>query len=130
MIQYRIIDINGNTHVIMADGYSISDKNNLVFWTNDIRFSDDDSLAYDSSAYLFARFNFDNIISITKYNVDKVEIEKMSDSMVEPTCKINVSPSTVEHNCSTCKHTNKLITAEPCMDCIHNNKWEAKYENN
>lgn len=124
MTQYRIIDINGNTHTIMADGYSISDKNNLVFWTNDINFSNN-----GSSAYLFARFNFDNIISITEYNVDKVEIEKMSDSMVEPTCKVDVSSPTVK-SCSTCKHTNKLITAEPCMDCIHNNKWEAKYENN
>lgn len=125
MIKYKVIDINGNTHVIMADGYSISDKNDLVFWINNISFSDE-----GSAAYLSARFNFDNIISITEDSIDTVEIKEMSDSMVEPNCKIDVSHSTVGHSCLTCKHKNKLISAEPCMDCIHNNKWEAENENN
>ena len=118
MTQYKVIDINGNTHVITADGYSISDKNNLVFWTNNVSFSDEDS------AYLFARFNFDNVISITEYPVDTVEIKEMSDSMVEPECEIH-------HSCEDCKHCNKNITAEPCMSCgWKHDKWEAKNESN
>ena len=123
-MQYRVIDINGKIHTIMADGYSISDKNNLVFWTNNINFSGEDS------AYLFARFNFDNIISITKYPVDTVEIKEMSDSIVEPDCRVDVQPSNVKHSCATCKHTNLPISVEPCKDCSYASKWEAKNESN
>lgn len=34
------------------------------------------------------------------------------------------------HSCSTCKHCNKKITEEPCLDCDfrveYNSKWEAR----
>ena len=37
-----------------------------------------------------------------------------------------------EHSCLTCKHENKDICEEPCMDCnitLGNDKWEDKNEN-
>lgn len=33
------------------------------------------------------------------------------------------------HSCSTCKHSDKKITEEPCLDCdirVRNDKWEAR----
>lgn len=123
MKTYTVIDINGKKHIICAEDVT----NVYIDKTNDTAIKFWNYVNGERTCTVF--FNFRNIISISETYVNDVEIEEMSDSMVEPTCKIDISSSTVK-SCSTCKHTNKLITAEPCMDCIHNNKWEAKYENN
>ena len=31
-------------------------------------------------------------------------------------------------NCSNCKHRDKFITEEPCIDCKYNENWEPKDE--
>ena len=31
-------------------------------------------------------------------------------------------------NCSNCKHRDKFITEEPCMDCIYAENWEVREE--
>ena len=117
---YTIIDINGKKHIICGiDVTHVFAEN-----TNEIAIKFWDYVNGERNCVAF--FNFRNIISVseTYVNDNDVEIEEMSDSMVEPTCKINISP--VGHSCLTCKHKDKTITAEPCMDCLYCNRWEAK----
>lgn len=33
-------------------------------------------------------------------------------------------------NCGNCKYCYRLITEEPCMDCLYSSNWEPKEEDN
>ena len=33
-------------------------------------------------------------------------------------------------NCSNCKHRDKFITEDPCMDCMYSENWEPKEDTN
>lgn len=111
MKKYTVIDINGDKHIVYADDVSNTPEGNHVaikFWR----------IQSIGKSECCSFFNFDNVICITEDLVNIVEILNKEDSVEEP-IKVN-------NNCSTCKHENKVITDEPCMDCWYNNKWEAK----
>ena len=44
--------------------------------------------------------------------------------------KVKIRISGRRKNCGNCKYCYRLITEEPCMDCLYSSKWEPKEEDN
>lgn len=42
--------------------------------------------------------------------------------------KVEIRLSGRQRNCGNCAYCDFLITAEPCMDCFYDSKWEPKEE--